>query len=335
MGKPIPMVELWRGGLLESTHLGHAVLVDDTGQIVQAWGDPDRIIFPRSSCKMIQALPLVESGAADAYGLTTAQLALSCASHQGAALHVNAARDWLAGIGLGEPDLRCGSHEPYDKAERDRLICDHEGPCQLHNNCSGKHSGFLTTTQHLKAGPEYVELDHPLQKAIRAATEEVTGETVAGWGIDGCSAPNFAMTVAGLARSMAAFACAKEGGSTRDRAMVRLRDAMAAYPELVAGEGRSCTELMRAMDGRVSIKTGAEAVFVAMIPEKRLGLAMKIEDGNSRASEAALVRILTDLGVLDANHPMAQKRLPASQTNWRGFATGELRMSEGFAAAKA
>ena len=330
MGKPIPMVELWRGGLLESTHLGHAVLVDDTGQIVQAWGDPERIIFPRSSCKMIQALPLVASGAADAFGLTTAQLALSCASHQGAALHVNAARDWLAGIGLGEPDLRCGSHEPYDKAERDRLICDHEGPCQLHNNCSGKHSGFLTVTKHLKAGPEYVEIDHPLQKAIRAATEEVTGETVAGYGIDGCSAPNFAMSVAGLARAMAEFAKAGAGGSVRERAMQRLRDAMAAHPEYVAGEGRSCTELMRAMGGRVAIKTGAEAVFIAMIPEKKLGLAMKIEDGNSRASEAALVGILTQLGVLDAAHPMAQKRLPAPQTNCRGFTTGELRLSDGF-----
>jgi L-asparaginase II len=279
---------------------------------------------------MIQALPLVESGAADAFGLTTAQLALSCASHQGAALHVNAARDWLAGIGLGEPDLRCGSHEPYDKAERDRLICDHEGPCQLHNNCSGKHSGFLTVTKHLKAGPEYVEIDHPLQKAIRAATEEVTGETVAGYGIDGCSAPNFAMSVAGLARAMAKFAKAGAGGSVRERAMQRLRDAMAAHPEYVAGEGRSCTELMRAMGGRVAIKTGAEAVFIAMIPEKKLGLAMKIEDGNSRASEAALVGILTQLGVLDAAHPMAQKRLPAPQTNCRGFTTGELRLSEGF-----
>lgn len=330
MGKPIPMVELWRGGLLESTHLGHAVLVDEAGQIVEAWGNPERIIFPRSSCKMIQALPLVESGAADAVGLTPAHLALSCASHQGAALHVNTARDWLAGIGLDEADLRCGSHEPYDKDERDRLICDHEGPCQLHNNCSGKHSGFLTVTRHLKAGPEYVEIDHPLQRAIRAATEEVTGETVAGYGIDGCSAPNFAMSVAGLARGMAEFAKAREGGSPRERAMQRLRDAMAAHPEYVAGEGRSCTELMRAMGGRVSIKTGAEAVFVAMIPEKKLGLALKIEDGNARAAEAALVGILARLGVLDAADPMAQKRLPAPQINCRGIRTGELRLAEGF-----
>ena len=330
MGKAVPMVELWRGGLLESTHQGHAVLCDESGQIVRAWGDPDRIIFPRSSCKMIQALPLVESGAADAHGLTPAHLALSCASHQGAALHVNMARDWLAGLALGEPDLRCGAHEPYDRAERDRLICDHEGPCQLHNNCSGKHSGFLTVTKHLKAGPEYVEIDHPLQKAIRAATEEVTGETVAGYGIDGCSAPNFAMSIKGLAGAMSRFSAASESGDTRQRAMHRLTRAMASYPELVAGEGRSCTELTRAMEGRVTIKTGAEAVFVAILPEKRLGLALKIEDGNSRASEAALVGLLSQLGVLDAAHPMAQKRLPAPQTNCRGLVTGELRLSCGF-----
>jgi L-asparaginase II len=324
------MAELWRGGLLESTHLGHAVLCDEAGQVVQAWGNPDRIIFPRSSCKMIQALPLVESGAADAYGLTPAHLALSCASHQGEALHVNMAGDWLKGIGLGEPDLRCGSHEPYDKPERDRLIGNHEAPCQLHNNCSGKHSGFLTATKHLKAGPEYLELDHPLQRAIKAATEEVTAESSAGYGIDGCSAPNFAMSVAGLARGMANFAKAREDGSVRERAMHRLTRAMAAHPDLVAGNGRSCTELMRAMDGRVSLKTGAEAVFVAIIPEQKLGLAIKIEDGNARASEAALVGILTHLGLLDAAHPMAQKRLPAPQTNCRGTRTGELRLSEGF-----
>jgi L-asparaginase II len=326
----VPLVELWRGGLLESTHQGHAVLCDEQGQIVQAWGNPDRIIFPRSSCKMIQALPLIESGAADALGLTPAHLALACASHQGAALHVNMARDWLAGLEMGEPDLRCGPHEPLDQTERDRLVRDHEGPCQLHNNCSGKHSGFLTVVKHLKAGPEYIALDHPLQKAIRITTEEVTGETVAGHGIDGCSAPNFAISLGGLARGMAGFAKAQDSGTARERAMNRLRTAMAAHPELVAGEGRSCTELMRAMGGKVSIKTGAEAVFVAMIPEKKLGLALKIEDGTTRASEAALVAILSQLGVLDAAHPMAQKRLPAPQTNRRGFVTGELRLAEGF-----
>ena len=324
------MAQLWRGGLLESTHRGHAVICDDTGAIVESWGDPDRIIFPRSSCKMLQALPLLESGAADAAGLTDAHVAFACASHQGEALHVNMANRWLADLGLSESDLRCGAHEPYDKAERDRLIRADEPPCQLHNNCSGKHSGFLTVTKHLKAGPEYVELDHPLQKAVKASFEEVTGETSAGYGIDGCSAPNFACSVHGLARAMSAFAVAREDGSVRERAMHRLTRAMGDYPELVAGQGRACTELMHAMGGKVALKTGAEAVFVAIVPEKRMGIAMKIEDGNSRASEAVLAALLARIGVLDANHPAAQKRLPAPQTNCRGIRTGEMRLAEGF-----
>ena len=324
------MVELWRGGRLESAHAGHAVIWGEGGK-VESWGDRSTVIFPRSSCKMIQALPLVESGAADAVGLTDRHLALSCASHQGAALHVEATRRWLSGLGLDEADLRCGSHDPYDRDERNRLIRLGDSPCQLHNNCSGKHCGFLTATRHMKAGPEYVDLDHPLQRAIRQATEEVTGEAVAGYGIDGCSAPNFAMSLAGLARAMQSFAAARDTGDARQRAMARLRGAMALHPELVAGEGRACTELMRAMGGEVAIKTGAEAVFVAMLPEQKVGIALKIADGGTRAAEAAVVALLVRLGVLDPGHPMAQKRLPAVQRNWRGLETGELRLAEGFA----
>lgn len=324
-----PMVELWRGGQKESAHAGHAVVWGDSG-LLEAWGNPAEVIFPRSSCKMIQALPLVESGAADAAGLTDRHLALSCASHQGAALHVGMAARWLADLGLGEGDLRCGAHEPYDREERDRLIRSGEVPCQLHNNCSGKHCGFVTASRHLKAGPEYVEIDHPLQRAIRQATEEVTGEAVAGWGVDGCSAPNFAMSLTGLARAMQAFAAAREDGSMRERAMVRLHRAMARHPELVAGEGRACTELMRAMDHRVAIKTGAEAVFVAILPERRMGIAVKIVDGATRASEAVITALLARYGVLEAGHPMAQKRLPGRQRNWRGRETGELHLAAGF-----
>jgi L-asparaginase II len=329
MTDPQPMVELWRGGMLESRHLGHAVIWGPGG-IEAAWGDPGTVIFPRSSCKMIQALPLVETGAADALGLTGAQLAFACASHQGEARHVALARDWLDGMGLSEPDLRCGAHEPYDKTERDRLITAGESPCQLHNNCSGKHCGFLSVTRHLKAGPEYVDIDHPLQRAIRQATEEVTDETVAGWGVDGCSAPNFAMTLGGLARAMQRFAAATGSGGVRDRAMHRLTRAMAAYPENVAGEGRACTELMRAMGGRVTLKTGAEAVFVAILPDQSRGIALKIADGGGRGAEAAITALLVHLGVLDPAHPAAQKRLGAAQTNWRGLVTGETRTAPGF-----
>lgn len=330
MTKPVPMVELWRGGLLESTHLGHAVICDETGAIVEAWGDPQAVIFPRSSCKMLQALPLIESGAARDVGLTDRQLALACASHEGAALHVNAVRDWLGTIGLAEPDLRCGAHEPNDRAERTQLIETHERPCQLHNNCSGKHAGFLTYNRHIRGGAEYVEVDHPLQKAVKDAFEDVTGETSPGYGIDGCSAPNFATSVHGLARAMARFAAAREDGDGRERAMHRLTRAMATYPEMVAGEGRACTELMRAMGGKVAIKTGAEAVFVAIIPELKRGIALKVTDGGTRGSEGAIAALLVKLGVLDPDHPATRKRLGAVQKNWRGIETGEIRAAAGF-----
>ncbi len=329
MTSPHPLADLWRGGILESSHLGHVVICDAKG-VTEAWGNPDAVIFPRSSCKMIQALPLIETGAADAVGLTEAQLAFACASHQGEARHVKLAGDWLAAIGLAEPDLRCGAHEPYDRDERNRLIKNDESPCQLHNNCSGKHCGFLTVTQHLKAGPEYVEIDHPLQRAIREATEEVTGETVAGYGFDGCSAPNFAVTLTGLARAMARFASARDTGDARERAMHRLTRAMVTYPENVAGEGRACTELMRAMGGKVALKTGAEAVFVAILPAQGLGIALKVVDGGTRAAEAAIAALLVRAGVLEADHPATRKRLNTVQTNWRGIETGTFRAAPGF-----
>ena len=325
----VPLLEVWRGGLLESAHLGHAVISDARG-IVAAWGNPQAVIFPRSSAKMIQALPLIETGAAAARGLTDRHLALACASHEGADLHVGMAGRWLADLGLGEADLRCGAHEPDNRMERDRLIRAGDRPCQLHNNCSGKHSGFLTVTQHLKAGPEYVEIDHPLQRAIRAATEEVTDETVAGYGIDGCSAPNFAMSLEGLARAMAAFASAREGQGARQSAMQRLTRAMATHPELVYGEGQACTELMRAMGGRGTVKGGADGVYVGILPDKGLGIALKIVDGNSRAKEAAITALLVHLGVLDPAHPAAVRLLASVQRNWRKLETGGLRLAAGF-----
>lgn len=323
----VDLVELWRGGMLESVHRGHAVVWDRSGMI-DGWGDPAQVIFPRSSCKMIQALPLLESGAADAAGLGTEQLALACASHQGALMHVSRVVAWLDGLELGEPDLRCGAHMPNDKAEAARLTCSSEAPCQLHNNCSGKHAGFLTWNRHHRGDAEYHLPDHPLQQAIRAATEEVTGETVAGYGIDGCSAPNFAVTISGLARAMAAFAA--PGHGARGTAMRRLTQAMMLHPELVAGETRACTDLMRAMGGRVAVKTGAEAVFVAIAPDRGLGFALKIADGGTRGSEAAITALLTHYGLLDADHPVVAKYLTGPLRNWRGTDVAELRLSGGF-----
>ncbi|MCV2867766.1 asparaginase [Defluviimonas sp. WL0002] len=330
--KAVPMVEFWRGGLLESLHHGHAVICDADGAIVEAWGDPDAVIFPRSSCKMIQALPLIESGAADAFGVGASRLALACASHQGAAVHSDLVTRWLADLGLGDDDLRCGPQMPRDADAMKHVLCGGESPCRIHNNCSGKHSGFLTLARHLGAGPEYHEADHPVQIAVRHAFEEVTGVASPGYGIDGCSAPNFATTVHGLARAMAFYAGAGDGSDTRSKAAARLVSAMTAFPELVAGEGRACTNLMRAMGGKVAVKTGAEAVFVAILPERRMGIALKILDGAERASEAAIVALLIRLGALDPGHPVVRRYLSGPIRNHAGQAVGERRLAAGFAA---
>lgn len=331
MTVPALLTEIWRGPLAESRHHGHAVICDAGGDIVSAWGNPREQVYPRSSAKMIQALPLVESGAADACGLTTEQLALSCASHNGAEIHTSRVRDWLAGLGLGEGDLRCGTQVPDDEEARNALIRAYEEPCQLHNNCSGKHAGFLTLARHLGAGPEYIDPDHPVQKAVLAAFQEVTGEESPGYGIDGCSAPNFITTVHGMARAMAAYANACEGADARQTAMVRLRQAMMAHPALVAGEGRACTELMRACSEPVALKTGAEGFFVAILPERGLGIALKVADGATRAAECTIAALLVRLGALDADHPATRRFCNAPVLSRRGIEAGRIAPAGGLA----
>ncbi|THD76625.1 asparaginase [Thalassobius vesicularis] len=329
MTNPVPLAEIWRGPFLESVHMGHAVIVDGSGQIVQAWGDPAAIVLPRSSSKMLQALPLIESGAADAFGLKTEHLALACASHNGAAIHTDRVQAWLSHLGMGDDDFRCGPQMPDDPVAHKSLLCSDSSPCQYHNNCSGKHSGFLTLNKHIGGDPEYVRPEHPVQKAVLEAFEDLTGETSPGFGIDGCSAPNFATSLYGMARAMAFFATASEGQGTRASAAARLRDAMTAYPELVAGEGRACTELMRAMDGRVALKTGAEAFFIAIVPEKGWGIALKVADGTTRGSECAIAAILVKYGLLDLDHPATRKRMNTPIRNRRGVETGILRPAAG------
>ncbi|MEM9575729.1 MAG: asparaginase [Pseudomonadota bacterium] len=324
MLQSVPMAEIWRGPFLESQHRGHAVICDDSGQIVEAWGDPDKIVLSRSASKMIQALPLIQSGAADAAGLSAEQLALACASHSSMPVHVSLVEGWLAALQLSEKDLRCGAHYPMDRETEVSMIASGEKPTQCHNNCSGKHAGFLTLTRHLAAGPEYVEADHPVQKAVLEQFERVTGETSPGFGVDGCSAPNFASSLHGMARAMARFAASPEGS-----AEARLHGAMRQHPEYVAGDRRACTELMRATGGRVALKTGAEGFYTAILPDQKLGIALKIEDGTTRAAECAMAAILVKLGVLEADHPATLSYANAPIRNRREITTGHIRPAPG------
>jgi L-asparaginase II len=328
MAEAHPMVEVWRGDLPESRHRGHAVVCDAAGAVRAAWGDPEAVILPRSSCKMLQALPLLESGAGA--GLGAERLALACASHSGGAMHVEGVADWLEDLGLGEADLRCGPQVPDDAPERHRLRAAGEAPGQLHNNCSGKHAGFLMLGQRLGGGPDYVAIDHPVQRAVREAFEEMCGAPSPGWGIDGCAAPNFACTLRGLAWAMARMADPRGLGPAREAAARRLVEGMLAHPLLLSGEGRACAELMTAMGGRVVVKTGAEAVYTAILPERRLGVALKIEDGATRASESAITAILARLGAIDARDPAAARRLDPPVLSRLGAVAGAIRPDPSF-----
>ena len=319
----VPFVEVTRGDRLESLHRGHAVIVDATGEIRAAWGDPERPIYPRSSAKMLQALPLAETFP----DLPSERLALACASHSGAPMHVERVRGWLTELDLGEAALACGPQEPGFREERDRLIRAGEAPTRLHNNCSGKHAGMLCQCHHHGWDMDYVDPDHPLQRRIKAAIEEEAGEDSPGFGIDGCSAPNFVLSLVGLARAMARFATAHQRDDARSRAATRLRQAMVAHPLLMSGPGRACAELIEACGDGTALKTGAEGVFVAMLPAKGLGIALKIEDGATRASEAAIAALLVREGVLDPNHPLAAKRMSAPIRNFAGQTVGALRVT--------
>lgn len=326
MTDAFPMIEVWRGTFPESRHRGHAVVMSTGGQIVASWGDPDKVILPRSACKMIQALPLIESGAADRFGLTPRHLALACASHQGAQLHTDLVQAWLGDLDLTDDALRCGTWPPHDRTAKHALIKTDQSPCQYHNECSGKHTGFLTLNKHLNGDAEYIALDHPVQRACREAIERMSGIPSPAHGIDGCAAPNFATTVTGLARAMAQFAAASD-----QSAAGRLRDAMRAHPDLVGGDTKASTELSRALNGAAALKSGAEGVFVAILPEAGLGIALKMEDGAERASDAAITALLARFAGLDPQHPWALRFLGGDLPNRRGDPVWSMRAAEGFA----
>jgi len=326
------LAEVWRGPFQESHHVGHAVVCDGSGQIVSAWGDPEAVVLPRSSSKMIQALPLITSGAADARGLTAEHLALACASHQGASLHVDRVNRWLTDLGLDDDALLCGPQVSRDDALRLDMIRAYQEPCRVHNNCSGKHAGFLTLAQYLGAGPDYVDPDHAVQNACLDAFETVTALDSPGFGIDGCSAPNFATTMHGMARAMGWFATAHQRSDTFSTAGARLVAAMYRHPDLVAGDGRACTRLMRTAQEPIALKTGAEGYFVAILPNRGLGVALKTADGATRAAECAIAAILVRLDVLDAAHPDVAAFLNPRIYNHDGLETGQIKPAPGLLA---
>ncbi|MEK9725939.1 MAG: asparaginase, partial [Rhodospirillaceae bacterium] len=202
-------VEVTRGDLLESRHACLVVIADSSGAIVDSWGEAGREIYPRSAIKPLQALPLLETGAAEAFGLSDAEVALACASHMGEPMHRDAVRAWLGRVGLGVDDLECGPHAPTDEAAAAEIIRRGVEPDRSFNNCSGKHSGFLTTARHLgEPTAGYLGIDHPVQLRLRHVLEDLGGADLSGTarGIDGCGIPVYGMPLAALARAAARMA---------------------------------------------------------------------------------------------------------------------------------
>ncbi|MEQ8965759.1 MAG: asparaginase [Azospirillaceae bacterium] len=322
------LVERLRGGAVESRHRGRAVVADRAGRVIARWGDVDAPCFPRSAVKPILALPLVESGAADAFGFDDADIALACGSHAGQPAHVERVAAILARLGLEPGHLACGGHSPFHGPSAEALIRAGRAPGPLHDNCSGKHAGMLATAVHLgEPVAGYAERTHPVQQRCLGVLEQLTVQDLgdAAWGRDGCAIPTYAVPLGGLAVAMARFADPIELPEPRAAAVERVRHAWGAEPFFVAGDGRIDTVAMAATGGRILTKGGAEGVHAAAVPEAGLGIALKIEDGAGRAAEVALVALLEGLGLLDtaALSALTAFRRPSVRTR-NGLEAGAL-----------
>ena len=329
MANPV-IAEVTRGGRLESRHRGRIVVVDADGDVLFAAGDVDEPTYPRSALKLLQALPLVESGAADALGFGDRELALACASHSSEPAHVDAVLSMLGAAGLGEGDLRCGAHWPLFRPD-DLVAMARDGrtPGRAHNNCSGKHAGFLCACVH-EGWPfaDYLAPDSTVQREVRAVIEALTGAALSAdrCGHDGCSAPTYAVPLADFARAFARCGAGRGLDPLRAAAARRLMAASMAEPHMVAGTGRMCTRLMAACGGRVYAKTGAEGVYVAAMPEAGIALALKCDDGATRAAEVALAAAL--LRALGEAHDLSAVIAPFARKpvrDWNGAEVGVIR----------
>ncbi len=302
------LVDILRAGHIESVHRGAAYVVDENGQELMSIGDVDKLIFPRSAIKIMQALPLVESGVADKLRLNDKQLSLCCSSHNGEIGHTQTASTLLESVGLSVDDLECGAHMPYDKATYHDLIKTDASPCALHNNCSGKHSGMLAYARSTGYDTKgYIDIEHPLQVEIATLMSDLTEFDLnqAPVGIDGCSLPTWAAPLKSWATAFAKISRGKGLGAIRGGAFKTLQEAVMAEPFYVAGTGRYCTNIMRELSTPVFVKTGAEGVFCVSLPEHGIGIALKCDDGalkdgfgSSRGSEFALSALLKKLDIL-------------------------------------
>ena len=330
MSDPI-LVEVLRGARVESRHLGALAVTDADGKAVLALGDVESPIFPRSAVKALQAMVLVETGAADAYGFGDEELALACASHSGELGHVAGVTRMLANAGLDISALACGAHWPLSQPAMVALARSGE-PSALHNNCSGKHAGFLCAACAMGVDHTgYWKPDHQVQRHVRAVLEDLSGEVLGEdrRAIDGCSVPTWAMPLQKLARAFARFGTGHKLAPERAQAAARLRAACTSKPWHVAGTGRFCTEIMRLFGSRVFVKTGAEGVYCGALPELGVGIAIKCDDGAGRAAQSIIAALIARfLPLSETERAALVPFVRPTLGNWNGFEVGALRVTE-------
>ncbi|MGI8640550.1 MAG: asparaginase [Pyrinomonadaceae bacterium] len=326
------LAKVIRGETVESIHRGHLIVIDGDGKTIASLGNPETVTFFRSSAKPFQAIPFLTSGAASAFGFSEKEIALACGSHSGESFHVETVRKMLVKIGLGESDLKCGAHLPFNDKEAERMIKAGEQPTQMHNNCSGKHCAMLGEAKHSGADiTTYYLLENPVQQKILETVSiftDIPPDEIK-IGIDGCAAPNFALPVSAMAKSFARLVFPpKSFDKEKCEACRIIVSAMTSYPEMIGGTERLDTMIMQTLRGKIISKVGAEGVYTAgILPsakwKKGLGIAFKIEDGeDKRARPVVAIELLRQLGILDAE---SLKTLsPMMIENRRGDIVGKI-----------
>lgn len=329
------LAKIIRNETVESIHRGHIIVLDGDGNEIFSVGNPDFVTFFRSAAKPFQAIPFLMSGAAERFGFLENEIALACASHSGESVHIEIVRKMLQKIGLSEVDLRCGAHLPFHEASAHNLIRNQEKPNQLHNNCSGKHSAMLAFAKHIGADLKtYETLENPIQQQILEVVSQFTEtpKDAIKFGIDGCAAANFALSLRAMAKSFVKLVFPPTNFDLELReACRRIVSAFMAYPELIGGTDRLDTLVMQAASGKMICKVGAEGLWLCgILPSPKwkrgLGIALKIEDGEDiRARTVAGIELLRQLEVLEANDLKNLSPMPVK--NWRGDLVGRVEVN--------
>ncbi|WII73744.1 asparaginase [Bdellovibrio sp. 22V] len=325
------VVEVLRGPVVESLHQVMAVVVNELGHVKEYWGHPQFLTMPRSAIKMLQALPLIESGAAEKFGLDDKHIALACASHRGEKDHLAALSQWLEKVGIKESQYVCAPHLPYDEASA--LDMNRRGvkPTALCNNCAGKHAAIITTCLHLGEDPAgYEKYEHNAQKRLRKVLSETmkVDHSKVPHGIDGCGIPTYAVPLQAMAAGMSTFINSKEAPA-RKAAAERILRAVRSYPFYISGSDNFATAVIEKTQGRAIIKGGAEGVFCGVLPEKKVAFAIKASDGAGRAAQVAAATLLLQLGGLtEAEFKSLAKYTQPSVTNWKGDVVGQMRIAK-------